>query len=167
MSVGSVNTPGASGRERKQAEKALLARMESVEKTLSGNKKIPGISDPTAQVTATVGQIYINIITGEEWKCVAVNDSGSVWEKQTKSSVGLTAADIGAAPANHSHTAADVGAAPENHSHTASDLGIKIFSAGKTAPTDKSLLWIDTTATTGGLKYHNGTAWVHVPVSTT
>lgn len=27
------------------------------------------------------------------------------------------------------------------------------------------VLWIDTTATTGGLKYYNGTEWVHVPVA--
>jgi hypothetical protein len=28
-------------------------------------------------------------------------------------------------------------------------------------------LWIDTTATTGGLKYWNESAWVHVPVAYT
>lgn len=46
-------------------------------------------------------------------------------------------------------------------------LGIKIFQAGTAAPADTSLLWIDTAAGTGGLKYHNGTAWVHVPVAYT
>ena len=40
------------------------------------------------------------------------------------------------------------------------------FVVGTSAPSDTQKLWIDTTATTGGLKYHNGTAWVHVPVST-
>lgn len=40
-----------------------------------------------------------------------------------------------------------------------------VFSAGTTAPADKSLLWIDTTAGTGGLKYWNGSAWVTVPVA--
>lgn len=43
----------------------------------------------------------------------------------------------------------------------------KVFFAGGSAPSDTKLLWIDTTANTGGLKYHNGSAWVHVPVSTT
>lgn len=40
-----------------------------------------------------------------------------------------------------------------------------IFIAGATAPENTKLLWIDTNATTGGLKYYNGTAWVHVPVA--
>ena len=48
-----------------------------------------------------------------------------------------------------------------------SALGIKVFQAGPAAPEDTSLLWIDTTEGTGGLKYHNGTAWVHVPVAYT
>lgn len=36
---------------------------------------------------------------------------------------------------------------------------------GTTAPDNTRLLWIDTTASTGGLKYYNGTTWVVVPVS--
>lgn len=40
-----------------------------------------------------------------------------------------------------------------------------IFSLGTTAPENTKLLWIDTTAVTGGLKYYNGTEWVHVPVA--
>lgn len=42
-----------------------------------------------------------------------------------------------------------------------------IFYAGASAPANTKLLWIDTNATTGGLKYHNGSAWVHVPVAYT
>ena len=41
------------------------------------------------------------------------------------------------------------------------------FAAGTSAPEDKTRLWIDTTANTGGLKYWNGSAWVHVPVAYT
>ena len=33
-------------------------------------------------------------------------------------------------------------------------------------PERTDVLWIDTTAVTGGLKYHNGSAWVSVPTST-
>ena len=44
---------------------------------------------------------------------------------------------------------------------------LNIFSAGTSAPTNTKLLWIDTTATTGGLKYYNGSSWVHVPVAYT
>lgn len=43
----------------------------------------------------------------------------------------------------------------------------EIFYAGTSAPSNTKLLWIDTTATTGGLKYYNGSAWVHVPVAFT
>ena len=42
-----------------------------------------------------------------------------------------------------------------------------IFYAGTSAPTNTNLLWIDTNSTTGGLKYYNGTTWVHVPVAYT
>ena len=55
----------------------------------------------------------------------------------------------------------------EQGSHNFADLTGSVFHAGTTAPANKGLLWIDTTASTGGLKYFNGTAWVHVPVSTT
>ena len=40
-----------------------------------------------------------------------------------------------------------------------------MYAVGDSAPTQTNLLWIDTTATTGGLKYYNGSAWVHVPVA--
>ena len=37
---------------------------------------------------------------------------------------------------------------------------------GATAPSNTKCLWIDTSSSTnGGLKYHNGSAWVHVPVA--
>lgn len=39
------------------------------------------------------------------------------------------------------------------------------FAAGTSAPADTKKLWIDTTPVTGGLKYWNGSAWVHVPMS--
>ena len=57
--------------------------------------------------------------------------------------------------------------APVSALTAALGLKAKIFQAGTDAPADTGLLWIDTTATTGGLKYHNGTAWVHVPVAYT
>ena len=41
------------------------------------------------------------------------------------------------------------------------------FVAGASAPSDKTKLWIDTTASTGGLKYWDGSAWVAVPVAYT
>lgn len=47
------------------------------------------------------------------------------------------------------------------------DKNIKIHHAGTTAPTNTNLFWIDTNATSGGLKYYDGSAWVHVPVAWT
>lgn len=43
----------------------------------------------------------------------------------------------------------------------------KAFVVQATAPSNTNLLWIDTTTNTGGLKYYNGSAWVHVPVGYT
>lgn len=43
----------------------------------------------------------------------------------------------------------------------------QVFHAGTTAPTNTNLLWIDTNSTTGGLKYYNGTSWIHIPVAYT
>lgn len=52
---------------------------------------------------------------------------------------------------------------------TTKPTGWKPFYAGATAPSDKTQFWIDTTATTGGLKYWDGPSakWVTVPVATT
>lgn len=43
----------------------------------------------------------------------------------------------------------------------------QVYHVGTSAPSNTSLLWIDTTATTGGLKYYNGSSWAHVPVAYT
>ncbi len=244
MSFGIANTPGAWFVTLKNQLKEMVARIGSVEKTLSGSEKIPGTSAPTAQVAAKVGQIYINVTTGEEWKCTAVNGSSTTWEKLTKTGVALTATDIGAVPVTRkvnnkalstdiSLTASDVGARPSTWTPTAADVGAvpttrkvnskalsadisltasdvgarsstwtptaadvgavpttrkvnskalsadisltaadvgakasswKPFHAGTSAPSDKTQLWIDTTASDPKLKYHNGSAWVAVPV---
>ena len=57
-------------------------------------------------------------------------------------------------------SASSLGVAPASHTHT-------FFTAGTSAPSNTSVLWIDTNATTGGLKYYDGSAWVHVPVAYT
>ena len=160
----------------------LTARIASLEKTLGGQEKIPGTAPPTAQVPARVGQIYINITTGEEWKCVAIDGGGSSWEKQKNSTVGLTAADVGARPDTWTPTASEVGAVPESARGSANGVAsldgsgkvpasqlpsLAPFGVGTGAPADKTKLWIDTTPNTGGLKYWNGSAWVHVPVAYT
>lgn len=57
---------------------------------------------------------------------------------------------------------------PQSGDYTAEQVGAKAsgwvpFAAGTSAPSDKTQLWIDTTANTGGMKYWNGSAWVAVP----
>lgn len=41
------------------------------------------------------------------------------------------------------------------------------YHVGTSAPDNTNLLWIDTTATTGGLKYYDSSEWKHVPVAFT
>ena len=45
----------------------------------------------------------------------------------------------------------------------ATDFSTDTFYAGTSAPSNKKLLWIDTTSGASGLKYWNGSAWVAVP----
>ena len=89
-----------------------------------------------------------------------------------------SASDIGALPSSggvmtgpitlQGNPTADMHAATKQYvDNAAAGLVTKIFEAGATAPTNTNLLWIDTNTKTGGLKYYNGTNWVHVPVSYT
>lgn len=98
----------------------------------------------------------------------AVPKTTMVNGKPLTGNISLTHADVGAVPVTRtvngkalsgdiSLTPADVGAAASGHSHT-------FFLAQSAAPSDKKVLWIDTTPNTGGLKYFNGSAWVPVPV---
>jgi hypothetical protein len=41
------------------------------------------------------------------------------------------------------------------------------FHVGDKEPSNTHLLWIHTNSKQGGLKYYNGTSWVHVPVAFT
>lgn len=43
----------------------------------------------------------------------------------------------------------------------------QIWYFGASSPSNTKLLWIDSNATTGGLKYHDGSSWIHVPVAWT
>lgn len=163
--MGSVNSPGALGLELKQVQAALEARIASAEKTLAGAVKLWGSVPPTSQVTAQVGQVYINTATGEEWVCVKADADGTEWEKRTGKA--LSAADVGAVPIGDKGEPQGVATLDEAGKVPASQLpSLAPFIAQASAPADKTKLWIDTTATTGGLKYWDGSAWVHVPMST-
>ena len=94
MAYGSVNTPGAS--ERKV--KALQTRVESLEKSLIGQEKLTGGTDPTAQTAAQVGQVYINTATGQEFVCTAVTEEGTAWEERTIPQIKLDIFAAGESP---------------------------------------------------------------------
>lgn len=47
------------------------------------------------------------------------------------------------------------------------EFGAMPFHIDSEPPDDKRIFWIDTTPEIGGLKYHNKTEWVHVPVAFT
>jgi len=122
----------------------------------------------------------------------------------------VTAAQVGAATANHNHSASDFnsGTMPVNRGGTGksewvenaivyadgpaslgqisppdvpsllaqqptgspyyiSVTGLTFYSAGENEPDSRTMLWIDTTPETGGLKYFDGTKWSHVPVAYT
>ena len=94
----------------------------------------------------------------------AVPNTTTVNGKPLSGNISLTASDVNAVPKT---TKVNGKALSGNISLTANDVGAltQVFSIGTKAPSNTKLLWIDTTANTGGLKYHNGTSWVHVPVA--
>ncbi len=132
---------------------------------------------------------------GKLYRCtVAVPNSGEAWNpahwkevtlagelkavqsQAAANAQGLTSHTAAANP--HKVTAAQIGAVPTtrkiNGKPLSGDISLSfanlsgaVFAAGSKAPANTGLLWIDTNATTGGLKYFNGTAWVHVPVAYT
>lgn len=65
---------------------------------------------------------------------------------------------IKASDENYSYEWSNLNFAKEDHTH-------QFFSVGNSSPEDTGLLWIDTTTSTGGLKYYDGSGWVHVPVA--
>lgn len=100
----------------------------------------------------------------------AVPKERAINGKPLTENIVLKANDVGAVPRGRkvngkplttdiTLTAADVGAAASGHTHT-------FFIAQASAPSDTKVLWIDTSGG-GGLKYHNGSAWVPVPVAYT
>ena len=193
MAYGSVNAPGAGYLD-------FSARLANLERTLNGLEKLTGPADPTAATSAQVGQLYVNIITGREWKCIAVSESGTVWEpfegggtlgdmaelfaRLASLERALNGLEKLAGPADPTAaTSAQVGQIYVNITTgeewvctAVSDSGttwvkraarlLQLFVTGASVPERTDVLWIDTTPVTGGLKYHNGSAWAHVPTAT-
>lgn len=141
MAYGPVNVPGAD-------DKALEAAKTAADAAAKAIAEHKNASNPHGITAANIS---------------AVPDTRKVNGKPLSSDITLTAANVSAVPTTRKINGK---ALSSDITLTLTDLG-GIFYAGKTAPSDTKKLWIDTTATTGGLKYHNGSAWVHVPVATT
>ena len=171
MAYGSVNTPGASA----STLDAVQTRVERRDKALTGKETLTGGTDPTAQTQGQVGQAYLNTTTGKEFLCTAVTEEGAVWQEKLTGGTdptAQTAAQVGQVYINTATgqefvctAVTEEGTAWEER--TIPQIKLDIFAAGESPPEDTKLLWIDTDPSGGGLKYHNGARWVHVPVAYT
>ena len=103
-----------------------------------------------------ISQLVINKLTQAQYK--AAKDAGNIVETELYM---ITDGDGGGAKITVDTTVvagsenAVSGGAVYNAIHTH-----KFFTFGTTAPSDKNLLWIDTSIGTGVIKFHNGTSWV-------
>ncbi len=161
MAFGSVNIPGGPLSELKQAR----ATLEGLELTLNDlnnalNERTVNGKPLGSDVTLSAADVGArpDTWTPSAADVGAVPAARKVNGKVLSADISLSAADVGARPSSWTPTAADVGAKA---------AGWKPFHVGTAAPSDRNQLWVDTTATTGGLKYYNGSAWVHVPVAYT
>ena len=159
MAYGPVNAGGgASGKTMEEIRALILAARQAAETALRDHGEA---QNPHRITTGMIGAVPV---------------ARKINNKPLSGDVTLGAGDVGAVPvarkvngkqltADIPLPAQDVGAPAANHSHSFESLSGKVFHAGTSAPANKGLLWVDTTANTGGLKYYNGSAWVHVPVA--
>lgn len=120
------------------------ATIEANGQITSSNLKLTSASNGTGNIAiiGSDGQIYYR--TPAE----LLNDISAA----AKSTVESLSSDVSSAKSSINNLNTTINNLPKN-----------IFYVGKTAPTDKKLLWIDTTSNSG-LKYYNGSAWVTMPV---
>lgn len=94
----------------------------------------------------------------------------------SKGNVNAAEAGVDFAAAGHKHSADDIGAdkkgaadsaltAAKKYTDEQIEANKQSFAVGVDAPEDTTKLWIDITEGAGGLKYHNGSEWVVVPVA--
>lgn len=186
MAFGPVNTGGgASGSTleaiyndiQKVQMESSKAIQEAKREAVEAMNAHTSADNPHGITTEDIGAVHVSRkvngkALGEDISLSAADVSAvpvtrKVNGKALSEDIELNAQNVGAAAAEHSHSLSSLGAADASHSHSFESLSGKVFHAGTTAPSNTGLLWIDTTANTGGLKYHNGSAWVHVPVAYT
>lgn len=133
------------------------------ERTVNGKPLTENVQLTAADVSALpAGQK----LSGEELaEMGAVPAERTVNGKPLTGDISLQAADVGAVPASAKGAANGVASLDASGKVPETQLpSLTPYVAGTSAPSDTKKLWIDTTANTGGLKYWNGSAWVHVPV---
>lgn len=103
---------------------------------------------------------------------ITVNETGHITSVSNQTiALGSLSGTLGTAHGGTGNTSVDT-TPTQNSTKMVTSGGVwtalnakQVFVASKTSPSNTNILWIDTTATTGGLKYYNGSAWVHVPVA--
>lgn len=126
---------------------------------------------PLAENVRLTAQDVDALPAGEKLSTEALAEMGAVPAERTVNGkpltgdVSLQAADVGAVPASAKGAANGVASLDASGKVPEAQLpSLTPYAAGTSAPSDTKKLWIDTTVNTGGLKYWNGSAWVHVPV---
>lgn len=135
----------------------------------------------TATITGTAENPKLNLglprgAAGEAAGAVMYNTTQSLTDAQkTQARNNINAAGL-ASPALTGTPTAPTAAKGTNTTQIATTAFVQtavsgfssdVFSVGSSAPSNTKLLWIDTNATTGGLKYYNGSSWTPVPVAYT
>lgn len=103
---------------------------------------------------------------------ITINNTGHITSVSSQTiALGSLSGTLGTAHGGTGNTSVDT-TPTQNSTKMVTSGGVwtalnakQVFVASKTSPSNTNILWIDTTATTGGLKYYNGSAWVHVPVA--
>lgn len=135
-----------------------------------GSKKITSLATPTDDADAatkkyvddTIGNMITAIVTAGT---TAPSDTRLLWIDTTADTGGLkfyNGTSWVHVPVGYTAISSLSGLTGPTATPTPLNM---IFTYGTTAPSDTRLLWIDTSGSTGGLKFHNGSSWVHVPVS--
>ena len=148
--------------------------LDPTAKTVTINAELPEIPPATIFVTFTGSGSNYTSDKNYQTLSTSVNNGESIVALYNGLRLPLTeysasylkfAVTVGLVHKEFTMTNADAISYTEFTAVDASNNIQSVVHVGTSAPTNTKLLWIDTTATTGGLKYHNGSSWVHVPVA--
>lgn len=139
-----------------QAEHDINAAIEQAEQDIDA--AINSAMEATNNAQAVVDQAIIDINTAKEDALNSIPDSDNLVLKSGSVMIGYLT--LPANPAENLHAATK-----QYVDEKTASIVTDIWYTGSSAPENTKLLWIDTTEIVGGLKYYNGSSWVHVPVA--